>query len=257
DGGGALTPEGRALAPSAPGDEDALAAYAEHVRTAVFPAWARLPDVIRGAELPRYPVDEVSDRLISAATVGLGFVNAVANAVELPEGAHLADIGGGLGHTAEALVAERPDLSVVLVELPETAQRAEARLKKLGLGSRIEVVPFLGQRQLDPRVDCCLLSRVVVTLDDGAAVDLLRFACRSLAANGRLEVIDLEADGTPGAAFGDLLNLARSGGGVRSLEQWRDLARRAGFRLTTRRPIVSPFVHLSFEHDPAGAKNEE
>jgi hypothetical protein len=256
-GAWALTPEGRALAPAAPGDEDSLGAYAEHVRTAVFPAWAGLADVIRGADPPPYPADETSDRVISAATVGLGLVDAVVKSVELPAGARVADIGGGLGVTAAALVAARADISVVLVELPATAERAAARLGRLGLASKIEVIPFVGQRQLEPPVDRCLLARVVVTLDDAAAVDFLRFARRSLTAEGRLEVIDLEADGTPGAAFGDLLHMARSGGAVRSQDEWRELARQGGFRLVTRRAIFSPYVHLTFERDADAANAKE
>ena len=252
----ALTPVGRELAPPASGNGETLVTYAEGLRATMFPAWARLADVIRGREPLRYPVDEVYDRLIAAATVALGLVDVVVKSVELPTGARVADIGGGLGHTAEALVAARPDISVVLVELPATAERAAARVQRLGLASKIQVIPFVGQHQLEPLADRCLLARVVVTLDHAAAVDVLRFARRSLSANGRLEVIDFEADGTPGAAFGDLMTLARSGGGVRSQDEWRELAAEAGFRLAAGRLIVSPFVHLSFECNPEPEREE-
>jgi hypothetical protein len=247
DGRWSLTADGRALAPTAPGDEETLAAYADHVRTGSFPAWAGLADVIRGADPPSYPVDEMSDRLISAATEALGLVDAVIGSVVIPTGARVADIGGGLGQIAEALTARRPDITFALVELPATAERAKARLERLELGSRVEVIPFVGQRRLERPVDRCLLVRVIVTLDDAAAADLLSFARRSLGATGRVEVIDLEADDTPAAAFGDLLNLARSGGAVRSPDQWRELGRRTGLRLAARRSITAPFVHLSFE----------
>jgi hypothetical protein len=70
-------------------------------------------------------------------------------------------------------------------------------------------------------------------------------------------VIDLEADGTPGAAFGDLLHMARSGGAVRSQDEWRELARQGGFRLVTRRAIFSPYVHLTFERDADAANAKE
>lgn len=245
-----LTPDGRALAPGAPGEAESLAVYAEHVRAGAYLSWAALAGVISGAKPPSYPVDERSDRAISAATEALGLLDAVTGALVLPTGARVADIGGGLGRIAETLVRRRPDITVALVELPATAQRARTRLERLDRALPIDVIPFAGQRRLQPQVDRCLLVRVIVTLDDEAAIRLLRFARRSLAAAGRVEVVDLEADGTAAAAFGDLFNLARSGGAVRSRAQWLHLGRCAGLRLADRRQITAPFVHLSFEPAP-------
>ena len=237
-----LTPDGRALVPTGQKGEETLAAYAEHVRSGIFPAWAALAGVIRGGEAPSYPVDELSDRSIASATGALGVLDAVSDTLALPDDARVADIGGGLGYVAQTLLARQPDLSLVVVELPGTAERARARLGALP----IEVVAFAGQPRLEPLVDSCLLVRVLVTLDDERAVDLLGFARRSLHPGGRIEVVDLEADGSPAAAFGDLLNLARSGGAVRSRQQWRDLGQRAGLELTARAAVVAPFVYLTF-----------
>jgi hypothetical protein len=134
---------------------------------------------------------------------------------------------------------------VSLVELPPTAERAEAWLAEADGGSEVAVIPYRGQRRLEPPADCCLLSRVVATLDDTAAVEVLGFAARSLTREGRVEIIDFEANGTPAAAFGDLLHLARSGGAIRSRDEWEELARRAGVRIVRRRSIGPPHVHLS------------
>jgi hypothetical protein len=41
-----LTDDGRALAPTAPGEQETLAAYAEYTRRATFTAWAGLAKVI-------------------------------------------------------------------------------------------------------------------------------------------------------------------------------------------------------------------
>jgi demethylspheroidene O-methyltransferase len=142
-------------------------------------------------------------------------------------------------------VAARPDLTVVLVELPPTAERAAARLHEHGVGANVEVVPFVGQRRLERPADCCLLVRVIVTLDDEAAVELLGFARRSLAPGGTIEVVDPGGDGSPAARFGDLFNLARSGGAVRSRKQWEDLARQAGLQVRSSAHVVPPFVRLT------------
>ena len=250
DGRWALTAEGDAFVPAEHGE--ALDTYAEHLRSAAWPAWAGLADVIRGAEPPPYPIDELSDRAIAAASRVLDFADVVIRMADLPERAHVADIGGGLGAVAQALLERRPDLKLSLVELPSTAARAEARLAQAGLGSGIAVTPYQGQRQLEPPADRCLLSRVIATLDDSAAVDVLGFAARSLTHGGRVEIIDFEADGTPAAAISDLLHLARSGGAVRTRGQWDQLARQAGLRIARRRGVEGPYVYLSMELEPEG-----
>jgi hypothetical protein len=250
DGRWALTPEGDALAPAAPGDDEALDTYAEHLRTAAFAAWGGLAEVIRGGKVPPYPTDERSDRAVAAVTRALDFADMVIRTVELPKGANLADIGGGLGGVAQALLTRRPDLTLSLVELPPTAERAAARLTRDGDGSRIAVIAYEGQQRLEPPADICLLIRVLATLDDSGAAAVLGFAARSLTEGGRIEIIDFEDDGTPAAAFSDLLHLARSGGAVRSRDQWHELARGAGLRIAARRSVEGPYVHLSMELEP-------
>jgi hypothetical protein len=251
EGRWALTPEGHALVSAGPAGAEGLAVHGELVRTDIFSVWARLADIIRGADPPVYPVDELSDRAIGAASRALGLTDIVIDAIELPKAAHVADIGGGLGELTQALLERRPDLKLSLVELPATARRAAARLRRTDGRVPIEVIPYVGQQRLTPPADRCLLTRVILTLDDSTALELLRFAGRSLSADGRLEIVDLEADGTPPTAFADLLSLARSGGAVRSPAQWHELARGAGLRITGRRSLSGPFVLLSMEREPA------
>jgi hypothetical protein len=242
-----LTLEGEALVPARPGDEEALDIYAEHLRVAAFSAWAGLADVIRGADPPPYPADELSDRAVAAVSRALDFAGIVLRTVQLPKGAHVVDIGGGLGGIAQSLLERRPDLTLSLVELPATAARAAARLAQASSYPKITVIPYEGQARLEAPADCCLLTRVLATVADSAAVELLAFAARSLTDGGRVEIIDFEADGTPAAAFSDLLHLARSGGAVRSRDQWQELARLAGLRIVRRRSVEGPYVHLSLE----------
>ena len=45
------------------------------------------------------------------------------------------------------------------------------------------------------------------------------------------------------------MHLARSGGAVRSRDEWRELARRAGLRIARRRSVAGPYVYLSMEHE--------
>lgn len=249
----ALTPEGEAFVSAGGSEGEPLATYAQHLQTAMFATWARLADAVRGAEPPPYPVDELSDRAISSSSRALGLIDMVIRTIELPRGARVVDIGGGLGELVQALLLRRPDLTLSLVELPATAQRAAARLARIEGGAGISVFAYRGQRRLRTPADRCLLVRVIGSLDDGGALAVLRFAARSLSPRGQLEIIDFEADGTPAAAFADLLQLARSGGAARSEAQWQQLARRAGLRVVAKRSLPGPFVHVTLQSEPAAS----
>jgi precorrin-6B methylase 2 len=246
----ALSEDGRLLTAGEDADEPSLATYAVHVREELLDTWSGLAEAIRGAGPPAYPVSEVADQSIDAAAHVWGLGVAVADVLDPPVPGRLADIGGGLGSMAHELVVRHPGLEVVVLELPDTAARAAERLSGRGTADRVRVVPFTGQDRLDQPVDVCLLVRVLATLDDTQAVRLLELARHSLAPGGRVEVVEAEADGSAAAALTDLLNLVRSGGAVRSPDGWRRLAARAGLRLETRAPFVSPFVHYTYV--PAG-----
>jgi SAM-dependent methyltransferase len=168
----------------------------------------------------------------------------VLDVLDVPEGSRVADLGGGLGQTVSALGVRRPDLDLLLAELPGTAARARLRL---GADSRVRVVAIDGDDPLDPAVDRVLIARVLVTLADEQATALLDRARRSLRPGGRVELVEPLDDGSAPAAFGDLLNLARSGGGVRTQAAWTALAAAAGLRVATRTLMAPPFVHLSLE----------
>ena len=184
----------------------------------------------------------------------LGIIGSVADTIAPPPGVRIADLGGGLGHLAEELVSRHPEAQVVLAERPSTAERARVRLAAAGLGDRVDVVSVDDRpdgTDIGEPVDLCIIVRVLVTLDDEAAVGLLELARRSLAPGGRVEVFEPELDGSPGATLSDLLNLVRSGGAVRSPDEWRALAARAGLRTVAREPFVPPFAHFTFEPEAA------
>ncbi len=234
-----VTPDGRWLTP---GRVDSLAPYALDVKANAVAAWASLPAVLRG-DRPTPPVDPaLADVAIAAATGALGFVDAVIAAVPFPEGARVVDVGGGLGRLAAGLVVARDDLDVTVVELGDTARRAADALDAQGLGDRVRVLAADDPAVGDLRADVVVLQRVLVNLDEDRAVALLGQVRSMLAEDGIVVVVDVEADGTAGPALGDLLNLARSGGTVRSDAGWTALAERAGFTVVDRQSLRRPFA---------------
>jgi len=246
-----LTATGRALVSAdadhaAHADRFGLDWYARYLRVELMSRWASLAAIVRGADPPAYPDDELTDRAIAGLTVAHDHADAIARSFEASPGARVVDIGGGLGLFAEALHTHRPDLSVGVVELPGTAARAVARLTARGLGDAIDVTKYEGQPQLDRLADRCILVRVLNNLADGPAVELLRFARRSLAPGGTVDVIEVHDDGSPIAGLGDLLNLVRTGGAVRDTEGWHRLAEQAGLRLIDVVPVLVPFARARF-----------
>ena len=250
-----LTDDGRYLAPDSVEGPPSLLPYAAHLGE-LMDTWSQLATVVRGSDPPAYPDSAAADRHVAAASSALAITDAVLAAIDVRAGSRVADLGGGLGHLAEALVARHPAVKVVVAELPGTAQRARARLAGLSrdgldLDERIEVVSLDGHAGLGEPVDLCIIVRVLVTLDDEGAVGLLALARRSLAPGGRVEVFEPELDGSPAATMSDLLNLVRSGGAVRTPDGWRALAARAGLRTVAREPLVPPFAHFTFEPEAA------
>lgn len=250
-----LTSAGRALAGPCEHDSSTdvgsagygLDEYARDLRANTMVSWARLAEVVRGADPPPYPDSELDDRSVMASAAVLGLADHLVRQTDVPEGGHVIDIGGGLGRTLEALHRARPDLRLSLVERPGTADRAARRLTGRGLATAIDVIAYRGQTALEPPADLVILERVIASLDDDTAADVLGLAARSLAPRGRIEVLDVIFDDTPASAFGDLLALVRSGGRVRSEHEWRRLAARSGLRLVEVPPVPPPYVHYRLE----------
>jgi hypothetical protein len=254
-GGWGLTAAGRSLVSGGRGrdadtNEYGLEEYAQYVRADLLARWESLADVVRGADVPPYPDDELTVNAIASLTLAHDHVTAVVKSIDASPGARVVDVGGGVGLLAEALHAARPDLSVGLVELPCAARHAAARLAERGLDSAIDVVAYTGQPALDRPANCCVLVRVLGNLGDEQAVELLGFVQRSLAPGGTVDVIDMRHDGGMAAGLGDLLNLVRTGGGVRSLDEWQALALGAGLHLVSVTPIQPPFSRLRFAAVP-------
>jgi hypothetical protein len=242
-----LTPDGAWLAPQHP---DSLDDYARDVRVNGLPAWAGLADTVRGGPAPGHRDAAVADRAIAAATGAFDFAGSLLGALELPTGARVIDLGGGLGRLAEGMLAARPDLRFTIVELAATAARARAHLAERGLAHSVQVRTSDEVTDPDDRADVCVLQRVLLNLEDDAAAALLTRAAALVGRGGRIAVVDIERDASPGVALGDLLNLARSGGRVRTPAEWDALGRRAGLRVAERHPIGRPFTVLVFEPDP-------
>jgi hypothetical protein len=145
--------------------------------------------------------------------------------LEWHDGETVVDVGGGNGSLLLGLIARRPGLHGVVLDLPETA-RDEAALAAAGIefveGSFFERVPD---------GDTYLLGTVLHNWPDEEAAAILGTICRDAPGGARVLILDTVIDRAEGLAWFDLLGLALFGAHERTEAQWRALLSAAGLQL--------------------------
>ncbi|MCJ2089228.1 acetylserotonin O-methyltransferase [Methylobacterium sp. E-005] len=171
----------------------------------------------------------------------------VLDACDLSGARRLMDVGGGEGVFLEAVAARHPNLGLTLFDLPAVAERATARLSRLGLGARITCRGGDFHAGLPSGADTISLVRIVHDHDDRPARALLAAAHAALPPGGRLILAEPMA-GTPGAepvgdAYFGLYLLAMGSGRPRRGDELCSTLREAGFASAyergTRRPLLA------------------
>ncbi|MGH9119656.1 MAG: methyltransferase [Acidimicrobiales bacterium] len=143
------------------------------------------------------------------------------------------DVGGGTGVTAVWLAKAVPELTITVVELPETAATATKRFADMGLADRCAAIVGSAFDPLPGGADAYLLARVIHDWPDVDAVRILS-RCRDAAGEtGRVLIIDgLMTDRTRrGLAAMDLQMLALFGGRERTIADYEDITTAAGLRI--------------------------
>lgn len=159
----------------------------------------------------------------------------------------LLDVGGGDGTFATAVAERRPDLRIILFDLPHVAELARAALARRGLDSRINAVggDFFADR-LPLGADVVTLVRILHDHDDDAVLSLLRAVHRALPESGVVVVAEPMSD-TPGAepigdAYFGIYLFAMGQGRPRSPNELISLLSQAGFTDARLHPTRRPFL---------------
>jgi hypothetical protein len=220
--------------------------------TSNFDAWAQLDHSVRTGEpafehafgqryyefLAEAPED--AERFAGNQEAGERLeIRALARAYPWSELRTLVDVGGGSGTFLAALLTRHPAMRGVLMELPDMATRAAARLRAAGVADRCEVVAASFLDTMPEGADGYMLKRVLFECDDRRAAHLLSRIRRAMPPHGRLLLLDPLVE--PGDEFSpskiyDLLSLVMTGGRARYKEEIERLFDDAGLRLTDLRP---------------------
>jgi len=159
----------------------------------------------------------------------------------------VADIAGGYGHLAVALLEKYPNLQATVMDVPELIPVARERfpVNDPAVASRLE---YLGGDMFEsvPAADVYIMKHIIHDWDDERCVRLLENCHRSMRGDGRLICVDSvlppmgDAAGTP-AKLLDLLMLIFIPGKERTRDQWTQLYSAAGFEIRSITPIHDNF----------------
>lgn len=161
--------------------------------------------------------------------------DAVLEGYDLGRHRRVLDVAGGEGTFLARVADRRPELELLLFELPPVARRARRRLRERGLGERMRVVGGdLFEDRLPGEPDLITLQRVLLDWPDDDALRILRRARGALADGGRILVAEpmLGTGGVPAEAgpYFEMYFLAMGGGRARTPAELARLLRSAGFR---------------------------
>nr|WP_042186602.1 methyltransferase [Kibdelosporangium sp. MJ126-NF4]CEL17399.1 O-methyltransferase [Kibdelosporangium sp. MJ126-NF4]CTQ91373.1 O-methyltransferase [Kibdelosporangium sp. MJ126-NF4] len=148
----------------------------------------------------------------------------------------IADIGGGTGTFLAYLLDRAPHARGILYDRPEALPVGATFLAQKGVRDRVDLVggDFFADRL--PDADLYILKNTLHSLDDSAAIGVLKQAHEAMCANPGAQLLICEHIVSPDSQWDDakLIDidmLLIHGGRERTLGEWHDLARAAGLRL--------------------------
>jgi hypothetical protein len=158
----------------------------------------------------------------------------------------LADVGGGFGHLAVALLEKYPLMQAAVVDVPDLIPVARERFPvHPAIASRLE---YVGGDMFEsvPPAEVYIMKHIIHDWEDKKCIQLLQNCHRSMQGNGRVICVDSvlppmgNTAGTP-AKLLDILMLIFITGKERTEEQWASVYHAAGFEIQSITPIHDNF----------------
>jgi ubiquinone/menaquinone biosynthesis C-methylase UbiE len=159
----------------------------------------------------------------------------------------IADIGGGFGHLAVALLEKYPTLQAVVMDIPELIPVARQRfpVKDRAVADRLE---YIGGDMFEsvPPANVYIMKHIIHDWEDEKCIRLLENCRRSMQGDGRVICVDsvLPPIGNVSGTASKLLDLSMLvfiSGRERTEDQWRHLYQSAGFEIRSVTPLQDNF----------------
>ena len=236
-----------------------LTGYLNYSNAVLWHLWAHLEDAVRegthrwrqtygldGPIFSHFFRSEEDTREFLLGMHGQGQISSpeVAAAFDLGRFRRLADLGGATGHLAIAACRRYPHLRAVVFDLPAVVPLAREIVADSGLGDRIEVEA--GDFFADPLPEADLFSvgRILHDWSEDKIRRLLRAVYQRLPVGGALlvaeKLLDDDRTGPRWAQLQSLNMLVCTEGKERTLPEYADLLREAGFSHVEGRRTSSP-----------------
>jgi hypothetical protein len=170
-----------------------------------------------------------------------------------------ADLGGGGGALIAAALEAFPKLRGMLVDRPDSIERAKPRFESDGLAGRCQLTAADLSVSVPEGADVYMLKHVLHGCTDEAAQVILRNCLAVLPKEGRLlviefvlpDVVDRPDPELEQRLMSDLNMLAVTGGKERSAVEWKKLLISAGFDCLNIIPVQDQLVSIIEAARPA------
>lgn len=149
------------------------------------------------------------------------------------------DVGGNNGTLLIELLTRHPHLHGTVLDLPNLARIAQRRIEQAGLADRAGAVAASFFDPLPTGYDVYLLSGILGDWNDERSIAILRNCAEAAGPEGRVLLADIHLQvpaSAPNAARLELFLAASMPRPSRTVDELRELGRRAGLRVTWEGP---------------------
>ena len=159
----------------------------------------------------------------------------VAAAYDFGRWGSVMDVGGGNGILRASILKTHPDVRGVLADLPHVLKRAQQRSflgGELQVRSTMQPCDFF--REVPSGCRAFVMKSVIHDWDDEQAIEILANCRRAVPSDGALLLVEWalqEGNVHSAGKLFDVVMLVMTGGKERTTEEYRQLLRRAGFRM--------------------------
>lgn len=168
--------------------------------------------------------------------------HAIATAYDFSGLKTIVDVGGATGNLLTAVLSSAPGSRGILYDLPHVLRDAPALIQSRGMIDRITIEGGSFFERVPAGGDAYMLSHVIHDWSEPQCLTILGHCRRAMSPSSRLLIIEmvLPPGNTPHPGkMLDMMMLVGPGGRERTEEEYRELLKQAGFRLTRVVPTES------------------
>jgi len=190
-------------------------------------------------DLAAHPdIRESFDELMGPAGHGIPDPNVLVNG-DWESVRTVVDVGGGTGTLLAEVLRARPGVRGILVDLPSAVAKSDTVFKAAGVADRVTKSPQSFFDPLPAGGDLYLLKKVLSDWPDKEAETILRRCAEAATPKGRVVLLDGVSPDGPAGASPELLMMVLVGGKARTMSEFRELAGRAGLKVTVEGSLPS------------------